>query len=126
MDERAEAGELGNFTFHEIANLVFLVNGLPRVFGQLFDPKTYPLIHLVDVDNDGLDFVALLKHFAGMIDLAGPAQIGHVNHAVNAFLQFHERAIGGHVANLTFNLAADGKLLLDFIPRIGLELAQAQ
>ena len=61
-----------------------------------------------------------------MIDLAGPAHIGDVDHAVDAFFQFDERAVGGHVADLALDAAADGKFLLDLIPRIGLELAQAE
>ena len=61
-----------------------------------------------------------------MIDLAGPAQIGDVDHAVDAFLQLHERAISGHVANLAFDGAADGEFLLDLVPRIRFELAKAE
>ena len=48
-----------------------------------------------------------------------------MDHAVNALLQFHERAISGHIANRAFDLPADRELLLDLIPRIWLELAQA-
>ena len=29
---------------------------------ELFDPETDPLVHFVDVDHDGFDFVAFLKH----------------------------------------------------------------
>jgi hypothetical protein len=84
------------------------------------------LIDLVDVDHYSFHFIAFLKHLAGVIDFAGPAQIGDVDHAVDAFLQFHERAISGHVPNCAFDLPADGELLLDFIPRIWLELAQSE
>ena len=38
-----------------------------------------------------------------MIDLAGPAQIGDVDHSVDAILEFHERAVSGHVANLALD-----------------------
>ena len=61
-----------------------------------------------------------------MINLAGPAQIGDMDHAVNPFVEFRERAIGSHVANFAFHGAADGEFLLDLVPRIRLELAQAQ
>ena len=70
--------------------------------------------------HDRFDFVALLKDFARMIDLSGPAQIGDVDHAVDAFFEFHERAVGGHVANLAFDVAADREFLLDLVPRIRL------
>src|SRR6266567_7786454 len=126
LNERAEASELGHFAFHQVADLVFLIDRLPRIFCELFDPEADPLVYLVDVDDHGFDFVAFLKDFARMIDLAGPAQIRHVDHSIDAFLQFHERAIGGHVANFAFHGAADGELLLDLIPRIGLELAKTE
>ena len=126
LHECAEAGELGHFALHKIADLVFLVDRLPRIVGELLHPETDPLIYFVDVDHDGLNFVPFLKRLARMIDLASPAQIGHVNHAIDAFLQLYERPVGSHVANLAFNAAADGEFLLDFIPRIWFELAQTQ
>ena len=61
-----------------------------------------------------------------MIDLAGPAQIGDVNHSVDAFIQLHEGAVGSHVANFSAHGAADGEFLFDLVPRIGFELPQAQ
>src|SRR5260370_37930360 len=42
---------------------------------------------------------------------------------VDAFLQLDERAVSGHVTNLAFHRAADGGLLLNFVPRIRLKLA---
>ena len=50
--------------------------------------------------HDRLDLVTLLEHFARMIDLARPAHVGDVDHAVDAFLEFDEGAVGGHVADL--------------------------
>ena len=126
MHKRAKTRELGHFAFDEITDLVFLVDVLPRIFGELFDPETDPLIHFVDIDDNRFDFIVFLKDFAWMIDLAGPAQIGDVDHAVDAFVELHESAVGGHIANFTAHGAADGELLFDLIPRIGLELAQAQ
>ena len=126
LHERAEAGELRDFAFDEIADLVFRVDVLPRIVLELFDAEADALVGLVDVDDHGFDLVVLLEDFARVIDLAGPAQVGHVDHAVDAFLQFHERAVGGHVADLALDLLADGVALLDLVPRIGFELADAE
>ena len=100
LHERAEARQLRHFALHEIADLVFLIDFFPRIFAQLFDAKTDALVRLVDVDDFRFDFVVLLKDFARMIDLSRPAQIGDVNHPVDAVFEFHERAVGGHVADL--------------------------
>ena len=126
LHKRAKTRELGDFAFDEVTDLVFLVDVLPWIFRELFDPEADPLIHFVNVDNGGFDFVVFLKDFAWMIDLAGPAQIGDVDHAVDPFVKLDEGAIGSHVANFPAHGAADGKLLFDLIPGIGLELAQAQ
>jgi hypothetical protein len=59
-----------------------------------------------------------------VIDLAGPGDVGHVDHAVQAFLQFDEGAIAGEVANLAFEAGAGGVFLLGLVPRVGLELPE--
>ena len=107
LHERTEARELGYLALNQIADLVFRIDFLPRIFAQLFDAQTDALVRLVDVDDYGFDFVVLLKYFARMIDLSGPAQIGNVDHPIDAILQFHERAVSGHVANLSLHAAAD-------------------
>ncbi len=61
-----------------------------------------------------------------MVDLAGPGQIRDVDHAVDAFFEFDEGAVGGHVADLALDLLADHVADFDFVPRIRLELADAE
>ena len=50
LHERAEARELRDLAVHEIADLVFLIDLLPRIFAQLFDAEADALVGLVDVD----------------------------------------------------------------------------
>ena len=78
---------------------------------QLFDAERDALVGLVHFEHDGFDFVALLEDFGRMIDLARPGNVGDVDHAVDAFFQFDERAVAGEVANLAFDLGAGGILL---------------
>jgi hypothetical protein len=49
-----------------------------------------------------------------------------VHHAIDAFFEFNEGSVGGHVADLALDLFADDVALLDFIPWIGFELADAE
>jgi hypothetical protein len=102
LHEGAEARQLGHLAGDEIADLVFLVDVLPRIVAQLFDAEADSLVGLVDVDHFGFDFVVLFEDLHRVIDLAGPAQVGDVDHAVDPVFQFHERAVGGHVADLAF------------------------
>ena len=78
---------------------------LPRIVVELFDAEADALVGLVDLEDHGLDFVALLEHFGRVIDLARPGDVGDVDHAVDAFLQFDEGAVAGEVANLALDLA---------------------
>src|SRR6478672_1365953 len=126
LHERTEARQLRDLALHEIADLVFRIDLFPRIVAQLFNAEADPLVHLVDVDHDRFHFVVLLKDFARVIDLPGPAQIGDVDHAIDSVFEFHERAIRGHVADRAFHMAADRKFLLDLIPRIRFELTQSQ
>ncbi len=125
-DEGAEAGELGDLALDEIADLVALVDDLPGIVLELLDAEGDALVLLVDVDDHGLDVVALLEDFARVVDLAGPAQVGDVDHAVDAFLEFDEGAVSGHVADLAVDGLADHVAVLDLVPRIGFELADAE
>ena len=61
-----------------------------------------------------------------MIDLARPRHVGDVDHAVNAFFQFDERAVAGEVADLALDLGADGIFRRGVVPRIGFQLADAE
>ncbi len=126
LDESAEVGDLGDGSLDEISDLELALDLLPRIGLELFDAQTDALVGLVDIDDDCIHLVALLEDFARVIDLLVPAEIGDVHHAVDSFLELHEGAVGGHVADLAANLLADDVALLDLIPRIRLELTDAE
>ena len=92
----------------------------------MFHPERYALIGGVDFQHDGVDLLALFENVGGVGDLSGPRHVGDVNHAVDAFLDFDERAEVGEVAHL----AADprtGRIFLRHVrPRVGFQLASAE
>ena len=59
-----------------------------------------------------------------MVDLADPAHVGDVDHAVDVVLDLDEGAVAGHVADLALDAGALRILLLDQLPGIRLGLAQ--
>jgi len=126
LDEGAEVGEFRDGALDEITDAEAAVDFLPRILVELLDAQADALVRLVDVEDDGFEVVAFFEHLAWMIDFAGPGEVGHVNHAVDAFLEFHERAVGGHVADLALDLLADHVAKLDLVPRIRFELADAE
>src|ERR1039457_2390338 len=125
-DKRAEAGELGDFALHEVADFVKRLDLFPRVNFELLHAERDALVGAVHFEHVGFHFVALFEHFGRMIDLARPRHVGDVNHAVNAFFEFHKRAVAGEVADLAFDLGADGVFAFGVVPRIAFQLADAE
>jgi len=125
LHESAKAGEFGHFAGDQVTDLIFLIDVLPRIVGELFDAQADALIGLVDVDDFGFDFFTFLKDLHRMVDFTRPTEVGHVDHAVDAVFQFHKGAVGSHVADAAFDAAADGEFLLYLIPGIRVKLAQA-
>ena len=125
-DKRAEAGELGDLPFDEVADLVKLVDLVPRILRKLLDADGDALVFAVDLEHLCLDFQPLLQHLGRVVDLAGPGNVGNVDHGVESLLEPHEGAVAGEVANLTAHLCANLVFLLGQIPRVGVELADAE
>ena len=126
LDKCTEVGEFADSSLDEIANAETAVDFFPRIGIELFDTKADALVGFVDVENHGFEIVALFEHFARVIDLAGPGEIRDVDHAVDAFFEFDECTVGGHVANLALDLFADHVAKLDLVPWIWFELANAE
>ena len=126
LHEGAEVGNLGDGSLDEVADLEFGLDLLPGIGLELLHAQADALVGLVDVDDDSVHLVALLEDFARVVDLLGPAEVGDVHHAVDALLQLHEGAVGGHVADLSADLLADHVALLDLVPRIRLKLADTE
>ena len=125
-DEGTESGDFGDLAFDEIADFVFVFDFLPRIAFELFHTEADALVLLVDIDDDRFEFVALFDHFGRVIDLSGPRHIGDMDHAIDAFFEFDERTVSGEVADRALDLATELVAVFDFVPRIGLELANAE
>src|SRR6516225_9018153 len=75
LNKGTKAGKLCDFAVNQIPDFVFLIDFFPRVRVELFNAETDALIDFINIEDDGLDVVVLLEHFAGMIDFASPAEI---------------------------------------------------
>ena len=84
------------------------------------------LLVAVDAQHDRLDFLIGLEHLGRFVDALGPGQLGDVHQPLDARLQFHKRAVRHEIDHLAGNLFADGKLLVDVLPRVFLLLLQAK
>ena len=100
LDERAELGQpRRSCRVSTSPDAVGLEELLEHVGLQLLDAQRQALVLGVDLEDDGLDLVALVQHLAGMLDPLGPGQVGDVHQAVDPFLDLDERAEVGDVAH---------------------------
>ena len=105
------------------------LSGIARshgIFGHLFESQCHALFFLIDTEHDALDRIAFLDHFAGVIDLLGPAHIGHMQQPVDPFLDLDERPVVGQVAHLAVDHGSRRVLACDLRPGVLGELLEAQ
>src|SRR3712207_7724882 len=57
-------------------------------------------IFLVHAEHDSFDFLTLREHVSRPHNALCPGQLGDVDEALNAFLQFHERAVRHEIRDL--------------------------
>ena len=125
-DKCAEAGKLGYFTLYEITDLVQFVDLVPRIIVELLDADGDALVFAIDLEHLRLDVHSFFQHLGRVVDFARPGYVGDVDHSVKPFLEPHEGTVACEVANFAGHLGADFVFLLGQIPRVGLELANAQ
>src|ERR1700680_570571 len=109
-------------------HVVDLVGGEPvgPDIVELLDAERHAAIRGVDLENLGLDRIAFFKDFGGIFDARGPADIAHVDQAVEAFLDFHEGPEFREIAHAAGNLRADRVFLRQLGPGVGLGLLDAE
>src|SRR5262245_51621893 len=99
---------------------------VPDIGGELLQAERQALILGVDVEHHRVDDVALLQHLGRMLDPLAPRHVGDVDQAVDFLLDFDERTELGEVTNLALNSGPDGVFVGQVVPRIALDLLQAE
>src|SRR4051812_47660086 len=126
LDERAKVRHPDDLALDRVADVVAREEVVPDVGGELLQAERQPLVLGVDVQHHRLDDVALLQHFRWMLDPLAPRHVGDVDQAVDLLFDFDERAELGEVANLALDLRADRVLVGEVVPRVALDLLEAE
>ena len=126
FNEETEVGDVRDRALDEATHGVGGGNVGPRVFGQLLDAEGELFVLLIHGEHLGLHGVADLEEFVGMTNLLGPADVGHVDEAVDAVFDADEHAEFGDVLDDAFKDGAFGVLFTHEFPRIGLDLLHAE
>src|SRR6266699_2906600 len=80
----------------------------------------------VHVEDDRLDRLPDGDDLGRVPDVAGPAHFGDVHQALDPGLELDERAVVGDRDDLALHARADGVFRRHVLPRIGLQLLQAE
>src|SRR5436190_14262 len=126
IDDDALVHQPHDATAQLSADGVCLTDAKPRIFLCLFQSERDPLVIGVHVQNEHVDLIALLHDFRRMLDALGPRHVGDVDQAVDARLDFHERAERGQVAHFAAQPRPHGILLRQRYPRILFRLLHAE
>src|SRR6266536_208154 len=105
---------------------VRLADAQPRILLRLLQAERDALVLGVDVQDQHVDLVAFLHDLRGMLHPLGPRHVGDMNQAVDARLDFDERAERGEVADLAAEPRADGIFLRQRHPGVLLGLFHAE
>ncbi len=98
----------------------------PWVGERLLEAERDAALFGLDPENNRLDGVALLEHVAGMADLFAPRHFGDVNEALEAGLDFDERAEVGEASDGAGDALAGLILCRRGVPRLGLKLLESK
>src|SRR4051812_43291304 len=126
LDERAEVRHPDDLAFDRVADVMLLEELVPDIGLELLQAQRQALVLGVDVEHHRLDAVALLQRFRGVLQALAPRHVGDVDQAVDALFDFDERTELGQVADLAGDRRADRVLLGQLVPRVALDLLQAE
>ena len=112
-DEQAELGLVLDLALDGRADGMLLDERFPRVLQRLLEAERDAALGGIDLEHLNLDFLAGRDDLAGMDVLLGPRHFGDVDEALDARLQFDERAVVGDVGDAALELLA--KLVAELI-----------
>src|SRR5207302_6673160 len=121
LDERAEVEDLEDLAVDDLAGRVLVGDALPRVLNELLDAeRDLRLVAVagIDVEQHGLDRVALLEQLARVLHALGPAHVADVDEAVDAFLDLDEDSEIRDVADLALDHRTRRVLLGQLLVRV--------
>src|ERR1051326_8024476 len=122
LDEGAEVRQVTNPSVNASANLVTLVQRLPRVLLHLLHAQTDATRLRIDAQHFNLNHVARVYDFARMLDALGPAHLGDMDQTFNARLELYEGAVVSHACYAAADTRSHRETFFDAGPGIGQQL----
>src|SRR5258708_4761357 len=126
LHERAEAGEIAHLAADAGAHRILERQHHPGILLRLLHAERDLLLVRIDLEAHCLDGFADGDELARMPHVARPAHLADVHQTLDARLQLDERAVVGDAHDLALHPRADRVLLGHVLPRVALELLEAE
>src|SRR6185295_4745968 len=126
FNERPERGEVADLAAQPRADRILLRQRHPRILLGLLHAERDRLFGFVHLEHDGFDRLADRHELRRMPHVARPAHLGDMDEAFDAGLELDERAVVRDRHDLALHARADRILRGDVLPRIWLQLFQAE
>src|SRR2546423_1236125 len=126
LHERPERGEVAHFALDAHAHRILLRQRHPGIFLGLLHAERDFFFGLVHLQYDGFYSLADRDDLGRVAHVAGPAHLGDVDQAFDPRLELHERAVIGDRHHLALHPGAHRILRGHVLPRVGLQLLQAE
>src|SRR5690625_4977921 len=125
-DEEAEFGDVLHLALDLGARGVRLGEAVPRIALGLLQPERHAALLRIDIQDHHVDFLAGRDDLARVDVLLGPGHLGDVNQPLDPRLELDESTVIGDVRHAAREDGADRVLDADRLPRIRLELLDAE
>src|SRR6185436_3514339 len=126
LDKRTEVSQVTNASVNTCADLITLVQRLPRVLLHLLHAETDTTSSRVHTQDFNFNRITRINHFARMLDSFGPAHLGNVNESFNTRFKFNERTVISNARHFAIDSRANRETFLDAGPRIRKQLFVAE
>src|SRR3569623_643159 len=126
LDERAEAREVAHLAVDPRAHRILVRQHDPRILLRLLHAERDLLLVRIDLEHHCLEHFADRHEHRRVTDVAGPAHLADVHESFDSRHELDERAVVRDRDDLPLHARADRILLGHILPRIALELLEAE
>src|SRR4029079_1974385 len=122
LNKCTEVSKVPDAAVYACADLVTLVQRLPRILLHLLHAETDASRSWIHAEHFDLDHVARVNYLAGMLDALGQAHLGNMDEPFYTALEFYKRAVVGNARDFSRHARAHRKTFFDAGPRIRQQL----
>ena len=119
LHEGPEFRDIRHLPLDHLPDFETVMDVIPRVLLDLFDPQGKPLVFLVDVQDNRLHLLSLFVNFRGVLQALNPGNVGDMDQTIDPFIDSDENAKFGEVLDPPLNFRSHRITLGNRVPGVG-------